>query len=376
MKIPRLYDNLSPHLKENKVLLIYGPRQVGKTTLLLDYLNRSSLKYKIDSGDNIATHAVMGSQDIKAIQEYASGYDLIAIDEAQRIPHIGQGLKILVDSVPGIKVIATGSSSFDLAGQVGEPLTGRKISLMLFPVSQLECKNIYNTYELKEKRNDFLVFGSYPEVVTSETRQEKIQLLEELMNAYLLKDILELERVKNSKLLLDLLRLLAFQIGHEVSLNELARQLGIDAKTVARYIDLFEKSFVLYNLRGFSRNLRKEVTKKSKFYFYDLGLRNAVIANFNDLPVRNDVGVLWENFLFMERIKKRSYANIIANAYFWRTWDKKEIDLIEEREGRLFGYEFKWNEAIKVHPPADWQSAYPDAEYHVITKDNYLEFIA
>jgi len=222
--------------------------------------------------------------------------------------------------------------------------------------------------------SEFMIFGSYPEVVTSETRRKKVTRLEEIAESYLLKDVLALERVKNAKLLLDLLRLLAFQIGGEVSLNELGRQLGIDTKTVGRYLGIFEKAFILYNARGFSRNLRKEITKKSKYYFYDNGIRNALIANFNPPDVRNDMGALWENFIFMERLKKRVYQNIPANIYFWRTWDGQEIDLVEEREGRLHGYECKWQDK-KVKPPRAWTEKYPEASFEVITKETYLSFV-
>jgi predicted AAA+ superfamily ATPase len=374
MKIPRIYQDLNKYLKSNKALIIYGPRQVGKTTLLQNFLAATKLKYKLDSGDNIQTQHILGSQNFNLIREYAQGYELVAIDEAQRIKNIGLGLKIIVDQMPGIKIIATGSSSFELSGQVGEPLTGRKITLTLYPVSQIELSNLYNPYEIKNKLEEWLIFGSYPEVVAAANKTEKIKLLEEIVQAYLLKDILNLERVRSSKMLLDLLRLLAFQVGSEVSLTELARQIGIDYKTVARYLDLFEKSFVIYNLRGFSRNLRKEITKKSKYYFYDNGVRNAVISNFNKLELRNDTGMLWENFLFIERLKKRTYQSIYANNYFWRTWDQKEIDLVEEREGKLFGYEFKWGRK-SLKPPKEWGKAYPDSEFAIISQENYLEFI-
>lgn len=374
MKIPRIYQDLNKYLKPNKALIIYGPRQVGKTTLLQDFLAATKFKYKLDSGDNIQTQHILGSQDFNLIREYAQGYELIAIDEAQRIKNIGLGLKIIVDQMPNIKIIATGSSSFELSGQVGEPLTGRKITLTLYPVSQIELSNLYNPYEIKNKLEEWLIFGGYPEVAAAEDKTEKIKLLEEIVQAYLLKDILNLEKVKSAKILLDLLRLLAFQVGSEVSLTELARQIGIDYKTVARYLDLFEKSFVIYNLRGFSRNLRKEMTKKSKYYFYDNGVRNAVISNFNKLELRNDAGMLWENFLFIERLKKRAYHSIYANSYFWRTWNQKEIDLIEEREGKLFGYEFKWGKK-SLKPPKEWSDAYPDSEFKVISQENYLEFV-
>jgi len=375
MLIPRIHDALEQHLQPNKALVIYGPRQVGKTTLLTRFLERFEGKFKLLTGDNVRIQSLFSGLDFESILSLAEGYNLLAIDEAQRIPNVGLGLKILVDHVPGISLIATGSSSFDLSGKIGEPLTGRKNILSLFPVAQLELKNLYNTYELKEKLPEFLIFGGYPEVITSDTRQKKISRLEEIAESYLLKDILALERVKSAKVLLDLLKLLAFQIGGEVSLNELGRQLGIDTKTVGRYLDIFEKAFVIYNVRGYSRNLRKEITKKSKYYFYDTGIRNALIANFNLPDTRNDMGQLWENFIFMERLKKRTYLNVPANVYFWRTWDKQEIDLVEEREGRLFGYECKWGDK-RVKPPRSWLEKYPEASFESITKENYLSFIA
>lgn len=376
MLIPRFYDNIGQYLKPNKVLAIFGSRQVGKTTLLKKFLfeNSGKIKYRLDSGYDIKVQQILGSSDFEKILEYAKGYELIAIDEAQKIPDVGGGLKILADEIPGIKIIVTGSSSFELAGQIGEPLTGRKITLTLFPISQIELSDLYNNYELKNKLEKYLVYGAYPEVAATDDLAEKKRIIDEIVGSYLLKDILELDKVKNSKVLLDLLRLLAFQVGSEVSLSELGRQLGIDNKTVARYLDLFEKSFVLYNLRGFSRNLRKEVTKKSKYYFLDNGIRNAIIANFNSLELRDDAGKLWENFMVSERLKKQSYKKIYANNYFWRTWDKKEVDWIEEREGKLFGYEFKWKDKA-AKAPKEWLKNYPGSSFETVNPDNYLDFV-
>jgi len=374
MKLPRFYQNLENYLEKGKVLLIYGSRQVGKTTLLTEFLEKTNLKYKLASGDDIRTQEILSSQDFSKILQYVSGYELLAIDEAQRIPNIGLGLKIIVDQKPDISVIATGSSSFELAGQTGEPLTGRKKTLTLFPLSQIELSNIYNDFELIEKLPEYLIFGGYPAVLTKENKEDKIIILNEIVNSYLLKDILELEKVKGSKTLLDLLRLLAFQVGSEVSLSELGRQLAIDSKTVARYLDLLEKSFVLFNLRGYAKNLRKEVTKKSKYYFYDNGIRNAIISNFNDLNLRDDVGRLFENFLVCERLKNQSYNKIFANNYFWRTWDKQEVDWIEEREGKLFGFEFKWTES-KSRSLKSFMDNYGNTETKTVNRENYLEFI-
>ena len=371
----REYEPLEQYIHAGKVLLIYGPRRVGKTTILQNYLNNTPLKYKLDTGDNLRTQHILGSQEFKEILPYAEGYELIAIDEAQNIPNIGMALKILVDQRPDLKVVVTGSSSFELAGQVGEPLTGRKRTLTLYPLAQSELLSTHNRFELKENLEDILLFGSYPEVVMAKTREEKITALMEIANSYLVKDILAFDRIRNSKRLLDLLKLLAFQVGSEVSLSELGTQLGMDHKSVQRYLDLLEKAFVIIRLGGFSRNLRNEITKKEKYYFMDNGIRNALIAQFNSLSQRNDIGQLWENFFFIERLKYREYNAIYANRYFWRTYTQQEIDIVEERDGRLYGYECKWSPKKKVKVPKNWQDAYPDSEFHVISPENYQDFV-
>lgn len=372
--IPRIYDNLDHYLKPNEVLVIYGPRRVGKTTLLTNFLKKTKLKYRLDSGDNIKIQHLLSSSDFDLISDYVSDNQLIAIDEAQKIPNIGQNLKIIVDQFPKVKVIATGSSSFDLAGQIGEPLTGRKNTLTLFPISQIEYSKLFNRFELKNKLDDWLIFGSYPDVLTTKIQQNKINFLKELVESYLLKDILDFDMVKNSKTIFDLLKLLAFQVGQEVSLTELSQKLGIDYKTVARYLDLLEKSFIICHLSGYSRNLRKEITQKNKYYFWDNGVRNALISNFNPIDLRDDVGKLWENFLFIERFKKKSYKNIYGNNYFWRTWEQHEIDLVEEREGKLFGFEFKFGK-IKSTSAKIFLETYKESEFTVVDKNNYLDFI-
>ena len=374
--IPRVYQNLEEYLEPGKVLVLYGPRQVGKTTLLEHFLSRVSLKYRLDTGDDMRIKDLFLSRSLDKLLDYAGGYELVAIDEAQKVLYIGEGLKMLVDKRPSLKIIVTGSSSFSLSGQIGEPLTGRKNTLVLFPISLLELRGIYNNYELEKKLEDFLVFGLYPEVLTAEDKKKRIRRIEEIAHSYLFKDILEMERIKNPRILTDLLRLLAFQIGKEVSFHELASSLSVDSKTIAKYIDLLEKTFIIFNVRGFSRNLRKEITKKSKYYFYDNGIRNALIANFNPLELRNDAGMLWENFVFIERMKKRNYKFMVSNVYFWRTWQKEEVDMVEERGGKLFGYEFKWSTKKKtLKPPRNWKESYPEASFEVITPDNYIDFI-
>lgn len=375
MKIPRIYSSLESFLTPGKVLVLYGPRQVGKTTLLKDYLATTQYTFKFGTGDDLRVQEIIGSQNVSLLKEYMEGYNLLVLDEAQKIPKVGTGLKILVDHVPGIRIIATGSSSFELAGQIGEPLTGRKRTLTLYPVSQIELAYLHSRYELKEQIEGWLLFGGYPEVVTTSGIADKIRLLEELSYSYLVKDILELDTIKQSKTLLDLLRLVAFQIGCEVSHHELAKQVNLDTKTVARYLDLLEKSFVLFNVHGYSRNLRSEIAKKSKYYFFDNGIRNAIISNFNKISDRNDIGALWENFVFMERLKNRAYTSIYANVFFWRTWEQQEIDIVEERDGMLYGYECKWSLRKTVTAPPQWKRAYPNARFEVITPENYLPFI-
>ncbi len=353
---------------------------MGKTTLLEEFIKTTDLKFKLDSGDDQKVANIMSSQEFDKIIPYVKGLDLYILDEAQRIPNIGMGLKILVDQVPGIKIIATGSSSFELAGQVGEPLTGRKIDMTLYPVSQLELLKIHREAEVKSRLEEWLLFGGYPAIVDESDEKEKVAKLGGIVNSYLFRDILELDKIKNSKPLIDLLTLLAFQIGQEVSLSELGRQLALDYKTVARYLDLLEKSFVVLNVRSFYLNLRKTIAKKSRYYFYDNGIRNALINNFNRLELRNDVGQLWENFLAVERLKKQEYAGPHANNYFWRTWDGQEVDWAEERGGILHGFEFKWGDTKKPKQPKDWADAYKispngTTTFQVINKENYFDFV-
>lgn len=303
----------------------------------------------------------------------ADGLDLLVIDEAQKIERIGTALKLLVDHFPDLYIIVTGSSSFDLANSAEEPLTGRKNVLTLYPLSFPEIKSNKTAWQAGRNLEELLIYGTYPEVASLDSFRVKENRITEIKNSYLIKDILEFQLLKRSQVVLDLLKLLAFQIGSEVSTVELGKQLGLDNKTVQRYLDLLEKSFVLVSLHGFSRNLRKEVSKMKKYYFMDLGIRNAVIANFNSLNLRNDAGQLWENYMILERIKRNSYSEKKANYYYWRTYDQKEIDLIEESGGRLRGFEFKWGLTKKVKEPKEWAATYENATWEVITPDNFLD---
>ncbi|MFA5644295.1 MAG: ATP-binding protein [Patescibacteria group bacterium] len=368
--ISRKFD-LNKILQKNKVVIVYGPRRVGKTTLLNIFLEKTDLKYKLDNGENIRLQKLLNSLDFKKIKEYVDGYDLIVIDEAQEIKNIGKALKIIVDQVKDIYVLVTGSSSFELSQEIGEPLTGRKKTITLYPFSQSELLTLYNKYELKEKLEDFLIFGSYPDVVLAKNKEEKVALLNELVDSYLLKDILKLDKIKFSKKLLNLLKLLAFQVGNLVSLNELAQKVSLDVKTVDRYLDILEKGFVIKSLSGFSRNMRNEINTKSKYYFLDNGIRNALISQFNSLDNRDDIGALFENFLVIEKNKK---DNLVNNYYFWRNYEGKEIDLIEDRDGKIYAFEFKWNK-IKKDLPKDFLENYNNVEFNSVNKNNYLDFI-
>lgn len=361
-------------IQKGKVLMIYGPRQVGKTTLVKSFLDQTNLKYRYDTGDSFEIANNLSQCTYQSTDDHVDNYDLIVIDEAQKIKNIGNALKLMVDRHPDKYYIITGSSSFDLANKTDESLTGRKNVYTLYPISQLELKLNLSSSELKSNLNYYLTYGSYPEVLSKENKSDKEFIIKMITNSYLIKDILEFNRLKNSQTIYKLLKLLAFQIGQQVSTSELANQLSIDTKTVSYYLDLLEKSFVIFSLSGFSRNLRKEVNKMSKYYFYDIGIRNALISNFNKLEDRNDIGQLWENFLIIERLKKNSYSNKSTNYYFWRTYDQQEIDLIEENSGQFFGFEFKWKNQ-KSKTPKLWLKTYDNAGYQEINNQNYLDFI-
>ena len=350
MWIKRNYESDPGYLQAGKVNLLYGPRRVGKTALIEKFLNDAKGRIFQGSGDDIQLRSILGSEDSVRILSALQDYDVIFIDEAQRIPKIGWGLKILIDNLPQVMIIASGSSSFQLLSQVGEPLTGRSRTSMLFPISVSELRTQFGGMQIIQNLENYLVYGMYPEVLCLGNNNDKVAYLHELRNSYLLKDILELENIRNADKLYDLLRLLSYQIGNEVSLSELGNSLGLAKQTINRYLELLEKAFIIKKMSGYSNNLRKEVTKTHRYYFYDNGIRNAIVNNFNLPEQRNDIGMLWENFMVMERIKKQQYNKIFSNNYFWRTYDKKEVDFVEERDGKLFGYEFKWNpRKVKIH---------------------------
>lgn len=361
--------------KPGKVVVVYGPRRVGKTTLIKHYARQQHEDVLLVTGEDITVREYLESQSVEKLQAFVGRKRILIVDEAQYVRKIGLNLKLLVDHVEGLRIIATGSSSFDLAQQTGEPLTGRKYTLLLLPLAQLELQEVESAHQSRAQLEWRLIYGSYPEVVLMETNEERELYLKELISSYLFKDILQLEGVRHADKLLRLLQLLAFQVSREVYAAELGSQLGMSKNTVDRYLDLLEKAFVIYSRRGFSRNLRKEIAKSRHYYFYDNGIRNGLINNFNPLSLRDDAGMLWENYVMVERLKCNLYNGRDAKSYFWRTYDQQEIDLVEEFDGRLHAAEMKWSAKSKTAPPTGWRRAYPDSEFRVVHRDNYLDFI-
>ncbi len=361
-------------VKGDKAIILYGPRQTGKTTLCNTIIKELGLKTLSINADEQRYIDVLASRDSRKLMQLVSGYELLFLDEAQRVPNIGINLKILIDQVKELKILATGSSSFELANKIAEPLTGRTWTYHLYPIAELELAKHANHYELQSQLEDRLIWGSYPEIFRLSGYAEKEQYMRQLASDYLYRDLLTFNGIRHADKIRNVLKLLAFQIGNEVSLNELARQLEMSKETVARYLDLLEKTFVLFRLTGFSRNLRKEVTKMNKYYFYDVGIRNAVIDNFKPLDSRNDVGHLWENFFIMERVKRNAYTHHTVTPYFWRTYTGAEIDYIEEGEGKLDGFECKWGKE-KSRAPKAWNETYANATWTLVHQDNWLEFV-
>jgi hypothetical protein len=354
---------------------LLGPRRVGKTVLIRQLIEKLAEPYLLLNGEDFAVIEILSRRSVQHYKNVLGDKSVLIIDEAQKIPEIGKILKLMIDEIEGLKILVTGSSAFDIDKYTGEPLTGRKKTFYLFPLSEQEYDQIETQIEKRDNLQERLVFGNYPELIHLKDRNDKSDYLKEIVNSYLLKDILAFENIRNSDRILNLLRLVAFQIGGEISYQELGKQLSMSKNTVERYLDLLSKVFVLHKLGGFSRNLRKEVTKSSKWYFYDNGLRNLIIANLTPLALRNDTGQLWENYVISERLKFQKYNRMIVNNYFWRTYDRQEIDWVEEREGKLYGYEFKWNPKRKAKYPKGWQSTYAEAEYEIIHPDNYLDWL-
>jgi len=360
-------------LTDRKIVILYGARQTGKTTLSVRLLEKIPGKILKINADELKYIEILSSRDFAKMSLLISGYDVLFIDEAQRIPDIGINLKIIYENMPGLKILATGSSSFDLADKINEPLTGRTSSFKLFPVSLQEIKSYKSLFEIQNRLEEYMTYGLYPGLLKYENSEEKIKYLNELSNSYLYKDVLELSNIRNSSQISKLLKLLAFQVGSLVSVNEIAQTIGMSHETVNSYIDLLEKSFILFRLNGFSRNLRKEISKRDKIYFWDLGIRNCLINNFSPPGLRPDTGAMWENFVIAERLKYISYNNKFSTPYFWRTYTGSEVDYIEEFNGKLTGFEIKYTKARKK-PPQTWIENYGN-DFHCITKDNFWEYL-
>ncbi len=372
--VRELYKNVLRKLQPNKVVIVFGARRVGKTVLVKEILDKIDEPVLTLNGEDINVHDKLAIRTVENYRQILGSYKLLYIDEAQKIPEIGLKLKLMIDEIKGLKIIISGSSSFDINKDAGEPLTGRKYSFNLFALSEREYNQIEDKISKVDKLRERLIFGNYPELLHLPDREDKIDYLNEMVSSYLLKDILVYENIKNSQKIFNLLRLIAFQLGGEVSLQELGRQLSISKNTVEKYLDLLSKVYILHKVEGFSRNLRKEITKNSRWYFLDNGIRNAVIANFNPIESRNDVGQLWGNYMISERLKYQEYKRVSSNNYFWRTYDQQEIDWVEERDGSLFGYEFKWKES-RVKVPAQWRNTYPYSSFEVINMSNFDTWI-
>ncbi len=375
MKIERkLLPVLINEFREsNKIIIIYGARQTGKTTLSNDILDNVRGNVLKVNGDELRYIDVLSSRDLTKMKLLINGHDILFIDEAQRIPDIGINLKIIHDNIPDVKLLVTGSSSLDLANKVKEPLTGRTSTYTLYPISLSELSKTNSVIELQSRLEEFMVYGLYPELFNLESINKKEKYLRELAGSYLYKDIFDISRIRNTSKIRDLLKLLALQIGSEVSLNELGNNLGLNLETVNAYINLLEKSFIVFRLSGFNRNLRKEISKRDKIFFWDMGIRNSIIDNFSSVSLRTDTGAMWENFIISERLKYLSYNEIYASSYFWRTYTGAELDYIEEINGELSGYEIKYKKP-KLKPPKTWVDNYSN-NYKCITTDNFWEFV-
>ncbi len=359
-------------LKQKKAILIIGPRQTGKTILLNQIIKKLNDEVLSFNGDNYDVQEMFTKITENELKYIIEKYKYVFFDEAQRIKNIGITIKIIIDNFKDIRVIATGSSTIGITDYVNEPLTGRKYELFLYPFSFAEMADYSNFMQEKGMLEQRMIYGYYPEIVMNDN---KIELLKNLTDSYLYKDLFTFERIKKPHIIVKLLQALALQIGSQVSYNELSQIVGIDATTVEKYIDLLEKTFVVFKVSAYNRNYRRELKKSKKIYFYDTGIRNALISNFSKLNLRNDVGALWENFFMSERKKYLSYNKFYGQTYFWRTEDQQEIDLIEEQDGKLKAFEIKWNTRKKIKFPNKFIETYPDAELFKVTPDNFYEYL-
>ncbi len=374
--------NIENYVEAGKVLIIYGPRQVGKTTIINSFLENYKGKYRAYTGDSVSTQEIFSSQRLEKLKEYVEGLDLLFIDEAQNVKNIGLNLKIIIDAYPALKIIVTGSSSFELAGQIGEPLMGRNILLNLYTITDSELRES-RYFEPFTNLDYALRFGSYPEVILKSTVEDKISKVKNLTESFLLKDIFKFESLKKPEILMDLLRTLAYQIGGEVNINKISKELNVNNRTIERYIDLLEQSFVLFRLKSYSSNLRSEIRKKSKLYFYDLGIRNAIMNDFAETNInrgglqRRDLGAMFENYVILERLKNNNYNNAYFQTFFWRNTEGKEIDYLEKWDQNINAYEFTLtNEKKKKFPKVFVESNKNiTLNFKIITKENYRDFI-
>jgi predicted AAA+ superfamily ATPase len=375
MEIIRIYESLIPSkIKPNKVLVLLGARRVGKTQLINTIIKNTNEKVLFLNGDDVETHNVLEIQSTANYRRMLGDIRFLVIDEAQEIPNIGKKLKLMVDTIPDLKVLVTGSSAFEINNQIGEPLVGRMKTLNLYPIAQMEFSKEENYLETRNNLEERLIFGSYPELSQLHNRDEKINYLKEIVNNHLLRDILAFEGIKKRDKIIALLQIIAYRTGSEISLESVGRELQISKNTVEKYLDLFSKVFIIYSVSGFSRNRDNEITKMKKWYFVDNGIRNAIINSFNPLNMREDVGKLWENYLNSERIKMLHYKEINVFDYFWRTHTKQEIDRIEEINYSIAAFEYKWGKS-KVKTPTEFAKSYSNASFEVINQDNYLDFI-
>lgn len=374
MYIPR---TIEPKIKEwlfkGKVVIIYGARQTGKSTVVKKILEGYHGENKYLNGDETAVKKLFEQAgDASVLTKIIGRQKIVVIDEAQRIENIGLKLKILIDNFPDQQIIATGSSSFDLANKIAEPLTGRAVQFWLYPLSLKELSGIWDRMEIDSQLENLLIYGSYPAVIAASSIEEKTVILKQLVADYLYKDVLNFDRVRKSEVLKRFTEAISLQTGSEISYNELSNLLQIGKQTVMSYLDILEQGFVLFRLTSFSRNLRQEINRSRKVYFLDTGVRNVLINNLNPLSLRNDTGALWENFIISEYKKKQYWTAAAEPLYFWRTYQQQEIDLITESAGRLAALEIRWKKKRDL-PPKTWAETYPNFDWNSITRDNYLE---
>lgn len=376
MDIPRLLEQkIETQLGRQKVIMLYGTRRTGKTTIIENIAARHHSDVLLLQGEDMQIANLLQERTVASYRQLTSQKKIIIIDEAQAVPDIGRILKLMIDDIKGITIIATGSSSFDLVYKTGEPLVGRNIVYHLYPVAQAELTPLEDTVATMRNLEQRLVYGSYPELWHLDTAVEQGNYLRQLVSSYLLKDLLMMENTKGADVLYKLLQLLAWQVGSQVSTTELGNSLQLNRQTVDRYLDLLTKVFIIFSLSGYSGNLRKEVTKSKKWYFYDNGIRNALINNFSPLQSRNDIGQLWEQYILSERIKYNSYRDYYPGYFFWRTYDGQEIDLLELYNQQLQAIECKWK-AQKLKKPPAFEKAYPEALFEQVSKNNYLKWIS